>query len=78
MTLKNRVIAFLSPKNQNLPINFDRGLKMGQNVLRYKDSTIYLGYLGLIPDRSMTRESHIKELQKKIVKYTGIFSNLLD
>ena len=70
---KKSSYCIFKPNNRNLPVNFDRGLKMGQNMLRYKDSTIYLG---LILDRSMTWESHIKELQKKIVKYTGIFSKV--
>ena len=34
--------CIFKPKIRNLPVNFDRGLKMGQNVLRYKDSTIYI------------------------------------
>ena len=59
------------PKNKNLPPNFDRGLKMGTNVLKYKENTTYLG---VILDRNLTFETHTKELNQKLVKYTGIFS----
>ena len=42
-------------------------------MLRYRNRTIYLG---LILNLSVTWESHIKELQKRIVMHTGIFSKV--
>ena len=46
---------------------------MGSNVLKYKEST---KYLGLILDSNLTWKSHIKELNQKLIKYTGIFSKV--
>ena len=46
---------------------------MGSNVLKYKETT---KYLGLILDANLTWKSHIKELNKKLIKYTGIFSKV--
>ena len=46
---------------------------MGSNILKYKDST---KYLGLILDGSLTWKSHIKELNQKLIKCTGIFSKV--
>ena len=46
---------------------------MGTNVLKYKENT---RHLGLLLDHKLTWESHIKELNKKLIKYTGNFSNI--
>ena len=46
---------------------------MGTNVLKYKENTTYLG---VILDRNLTFETHTKELNQKVVKYTGIFSKV--
>ena len=46
---------------------------MGSNVLKYKETT---KYLGLILDENLTWKSHIKELNQKLFKYTGIFSKV--
>ena len=56
---KNQAIVFLSQKNKTLPPNFNRGLNIGTNVLRYKENT---KYLGVIVDRKLTFETHTKEL----------------
>ena len=72
MTPKSQAIVFLSQKNnRNLPPNFDKGLKMGTNVLKYKENT---KYIGVILDSKLTLETHTKELNQKLVKHTGIFS----
>ena len=46
---------------------------MGTNVLKYKENT---RYLSLILDHKLTWETHIKELNKKLVQYNGIFSKI--
>ena len=68
---KKSSYCIFKPKNKCLPVNFDRGLTMGTNVLKYKEIT---RYFGLLLDHKLTWESHIKELNKKLIKYTGIFS----
>ena len=55
------------------PVNFDTGLKVGSNLLKYKETT---KYLGIILDSNLTWESHIKEMNQKLIKYTGIFSKV--
>ena len=67
--------CILKPKknNKNLAPNFDRGLKMGTNVLKYKEN---MKYLGVILDRNLTFDTHTKELNQKLVKYTDIFSKV--
>ena len=40
---------------------------MGTNVLKYKENTIYLR---VILDRNLTFETHTKELNQKLAKYT--------
>ena len=55
------------------PVNFDRGLKTASYVLKYRGTT---KYLGLILNGNLTWESHIKELNKKLIEYTGIFSKI--
>ena len=65
--------CIFKPKNKTLPPNFDRGLNIGTNVLRYKENT---KYLGVILDRNLTFETHTKELNQKLVKYAGIFSKI--
>ena len=61
------------PRNKCLPVHFNRGLTMGTKVLKYKENT---RYLGLLLDHKLTWDSHIQELNKKLVKYTGIFSKI--
>ena len=61
------------PKNKTLPPNFYRGLNIGTNVPRYKEN---MKYLGVILDRNLTFETHAKEPNQKLVKYTGIFSKI--
>ena len=46
---------------------------MGTKVLKYKENS---RYLGLLLDHKLTLKSHIQELNKKLVKYTGIFSKI--
>ena len=70
---KKSSYCIFKPKNKCLPVNFDRGLTMGTKVLKYKENT---RYLGLLLDHKLTWESHIKELNKKLIKYTGIFSKI--
>ena len=70
---KKSSYCIFKPKNKCLPVNFDRGLTMGTNVQKYKENTIYLG---LLLDHKLTWESHIKELNKTLIKYTGIFSKI--
>ena len=43
------------------------------NILKYKEHT---NYLGLILDDKLTWKEHNNELNKKLVKYTGIFAKL--
>ena len=69
---KNQVIVFLSQKT-TLPPNFDKRLNVGTNVLRYKENTKYLGF---ILDLNLTIETHTKELNQKLVKYTCIFNKI--
>ena len=70
---KKSSYCIFKQKNKCLPVNFDRGLTMGTKVLKYKENT---RYLGLLLDHKLTWESHIKELNKKLVKYNGIFSKI--
>ena len=65
--------CIFKPKNKTLPPNFDRGLNIDTNVLRYKENT---KYLGVILYRNLTFETHTKELNQKLVKYTGMFSKI--
>ena len=71
--LKKSSYCTFKPRNKPFPINFYRGLTMGTNVLKYKENT---RYFGLILDHKLTWETHIKELNKKLVQYTGIFSKI--
>ena len=65
--------AFFKPRNKCFPPNYNRGLKIGINTLKFKETT---KYLGLLLDSKLTWENHIQELNKKMVKYTGIFSKV--
>ena len=65
--------CIFKPRSKCFPVNFDRGLRIGSNILKYKETT---KYLGLILDKNLTWESHIKVLNKKLINYTGIFSKL--
>ena len=70
---KKSSYCIFKPRGKCFPVNFDRGLKIGSNVLKYRETT---KYLGLILDGNLTWESHIKELNKKLIQYTGIFSRI--
>ena len=70
---KKSSYCIFKPRNKCLPVNFNRGLTMGTKVLKYKENT---RYLGLLLDHKLTWDSHIQELNKKLVKYTGIFSKI--
>ena len=70
---KKSSYCIFKPRGKCFPVNFDRGLKMGSNVLKYKETT---KYLGLILDGNLTWKSHIKELNQKLIKYTGMFSKV--
>ena len=70
---KKSSYCIFKPRNKCLPVNFNRGLTMGTEVLKYKENT---RYLGLLLDHKLTLGSHIQELNKKLVKYTGIFSKI--
>ena len=65
--------CIFKPRSKCFPLNFDRGLRIWSNILKYKETT---KYLGLILDKNLTWESHIKELNKKLINYTGIFSKV--
>ena len=47
--LKKLSYYIFKPRDKCFPVNFDRGLKMGSNVLKYKETT---KYLGLIPGKA--------------------------
>ena len=70
---KKSSYCIFKPRNKTLPPNFDKGLSIGTNVLRYKENT---KYLGVILDCNLIYETHTKELNQKLVKYTGIFSKI--
>ena len=46
---------------------------MGTKILKYKENT---KYLGLLLDHKLTWDCHVKELNKKVVKYMLIFSKI--
>ena len=69
---KSRYCIF-KPRNKCFPPNYNRGLKIGINTLKFKETT---KYLGLLLNSKLTWENHIQELNKKPVKYTGIFSKV--
>ena len=46
---------------------------MDTNVLKYKENTTYLG---VILNHNLTFETHTNELNQKLVRYTGIFSEV--
>ena len=70
---KKSSCCIFKPKNKPFLINFNRGPTMGTNVLKYKENT---RYLGLILDHKLTWETHIKELNTKLVQYADIFSKI--
>ena len=70
---KKSSYCIFKPRCKCFPVNFDRGLKIGSNVLKYRETT---KYIGLILDGNLTWESHIKELNKKLIQQTGIFSKI--
>ena len=70
---KKSSYCIFKPRNKCFPPNYNRGLKIGINTLKFKETTTYLG---LLLDSKLTWENHIQELKKKMVKYTGIFSKV--
>ena len=70
---KKSSYCIFKPRNKSFPPNYNRGLKIGINTLTFKETT---KYLGLLLDSKLTWENHIQELNKKMVKYTGIFSKV--
>ena len=62
------------PKQKSLPCTYDQSLFVGRHKLCYNEFT---KYLGLIIDDQLTWNKHNTELDKKVVKYTGILRHLL-
>ena len=60
---KKSSYRIFKPRNKPFQTNFNRGLTMGKNVLKYKENT---SYLGLILDHKLTWETHIKKIKQKI------------
>ena len=69
---KKSSYCIFKPRGKCFPVNFDRGLEIGSNLLKYKATT---KYLCIILDENLTWEGHTKELNQKLIKYTGIFSS---
>ena len=67
---KKSSYCIFEPRGKCFPVNFDRGLKIGSNVLKYRETT---KCLGLILDGNLTWESHIKELNNKLIKRRFLF-----
>ena len=65
--------CLFKPRSKCFPVNLDRCLRIGSNILKYKETK---KYLGLILDKNLTWESHMKELNKKLINYTRIFSKV--
>ena len=70
---KTSSYCIFKPRGKCFPVSFERGLKIGSNLLKYRETT---KYLGIILDGNLTWESHIKELNQRLIKYTGIFSKV--
>ena len=70
---KKSSYCIFKPGDKCLLINFNRGLTMDTKVLKYKENT---KYLGLLLDHKLTWDCHVKEQNKKQVKYIGIFSKI--
>ena len=60
----------IQANKQKLPDFYKDDLILHNNVLQYPEHTIYLG---IIFDNKLSWKEQITELNKKIVKYTGIF-----
>ena len=65
--------SVFKPLNRELPDTYKDDLFIHDNILKYKEHT---NYLGLILDDKLTWKEHNDELNKKLVKYTGIFAKL--
>ena len=65
--------SIFKPRNKQLPYSYKSSLHVGRQEIKYKENT---KYLGMILDDQLTWEKHITEVNKKIVKYTGIFSKV--
>ena len=65
--------CIFKPKQKSLPCTYNQGLFVGGHKLCYNEFT---KYLGLIIDDQLTWKKHNTELNKKVIKYTGIFSKL--
>ena len=70
---KKSSCCIFKPRGKCFPINCDRRVKIGSNVLKYKETT---KYPGLILHKNLTWKSHIKELILKLIKCTDIFSKV--
>ena len=70
---KKSSYCIFKPRGKCFSENFDRGLKIESNLLNYKETT---KYLGPVLDSNLRWESHIKELNLKLIKYTGFFSKV--
>ena len=70
---KKSSCCIFKPRNKCFPPNYRRGLKIDTNTLKFKETA---KYLVLLLDSKLTWENHIQELNKKLVKYTCIFSKV--
>ena len=66
-------ISMFKPLNSQLPESSDDGLQIFGNTLTRQNKTTYLG---LVLDHNLSWEFHIHDLNKKLVKYAGIFSKI--
>ena len=65
--------CIFNPKQKSLPCTYNQDLFVGGHKLCYNEFT---KYLGLIIDDQLTWNKHNTEINKTVVKYTGIFSKL--
>ena len=65
--------SIFKPLNSQLPESSDDGLQIFGNTLTHQNKTTYLG---VVLDHNLSWEFHIHDLNKKLVKYAGIFSKI--
>ena len=70
---QNQVIVYLSLETNSFQVHTKAIYMFGGQEIKYKKNT---KYLGMILDDQLTWEKHITEVNKKPVKYTGIFSKV--